>query len=112
MGEGGDGGTKGRGEGLSIIIRDGNMQERSLVIVDGQAGGHFKQMEYMFSGSNCSRRASKEDKSVVGILENGAGVVRENWVLYFSSERVVLNQSTENICNNDEKVWGERVSLA
>lgn len=106
LGEGGGGSAERRSEGLSLIVMNCNRQESSLMIVDGKAGGLFEQLKDLLGSIDGGRGATHKDESVVGILEDGTGIIGEDRVTNFSGKRMILEQTPKNISNDDEQVGG------
>jgi hypothetical protein len=112
LGERRRGGTKSSCKDFSLISRNRDGKEGGFVVINGEAGSTFKELEDLFSSSNCSGTTADEDEGVVCVLEHGAGGAMEDGVLDVSSNRVGMKQAFKNVSNDDKKVWGEGVSLS
>jgi len=70
LGERRNGGTKSIREAVSLISRNQDGKEGGFVVVNGEAGCAFKELEDLLSSNNCSGTTADEDESVVRILEH------------------------------------------
>jgi hypothetical protein len=65
----------------------------------------------MLSLENSFRGTTKENKSIISVLEDGARGIRDERVEERGGEGGIMEEATENISNNDEEIRGEGVAL-
>jgi len=109
--EGGDSGTQVGGQPISQLVRDSYWQEGSFVVVNRQTSRIFENLQNLFCLLNSIRRATKKDKSVVGVLKDRARGIGNERVVETGSKGGVMEQTVEDICNNNEEVRRQRVPL-
>jgi hypothetical protein len=81
------------------------------VVVDGEARGRFKYSKDVLDLMYSIRAASKEDKGVVGVLNDRARSAINEGVAEGRGEGSVVEQAVKNINDNDEEVRGQRITL-
>ena len=108
--EGGDSGTQVGGHIISQLVRDNNWQEDSFVVVNRQPSRIFKNLQNLFCLLNSIRRASKEDKCVIGVLKDRARSIGNERVVETGSKGGVMEETVENICHNNEEIKGTKGS--